>query len=40
MIAGFAVQPAERAVLGIDGSATVAQTWDQIARIARDTGAF
>jgi 1-aminocyclopropane-1-carboxylate deaminase len=26
-----------RAVLGIDGSATVAQTWEQIARIARFT---
>jgi 1-aminocyclopropane-1-carboxylate deaminase len=37
MIAGFAAQEAERAVLGIDGSATVAQTWDQIARIARFT---
>jgi 1-aminocyclopropane-1-carboxylate deaminase len=37
MIAGFAAQHAERAVLGIDGSATVAQTWDQIARIARST---
>jgi 1-aminocyclopropane-1-carboxylate deaminase len=37
MIAGFAAQQAERAVLGIDGSATVAQTWDQIARIARAT---
>ena len=37
MIAGFAAQETERAVLGIDGSATVAQTWDQIARIARFT---
>jgi 1-aminocyclopropane-1-carboxylate deaminase len=37
MIAGFAAQQAERAVLGIDGSATVAQTWEQIARIARAT---
>ena len=37
MIAGFAAQETERAVLGIDGSATVAQTWDQIARIARAT---
>src|SRR6059036_3940965 len=35
MIAGFAVQQTDRAVLGIDGSATVAQTWAQIARIAR-----
>lgn len=37
MIAGFAAQEAERAVLGIDGSATVEQTWAQIARIARFT---
>jgi 1-aminocyclopropane-1-carboxylate deaminase len=37
MIAGFAAQERERAVLGIDGSATVAQTRDQIARIARST---
>ena len=37
MIAGFAAQEAERAVLGIDGSATVAQTREQIARIARFT---
>jgi 1-aminocyclopropane-1-carboxylate deaminase len=37
MIAGFAAQESERAVLGIDGSATVAQTRDQIARIARFT---
>ena len=37
MIAGFAAQETERVVLGIDGSATVAQTWDQIARIARTT---
>jgi 1-aminocyclopropane-1-carboxylate deaminase len=37
MIAGFAGQDQERAVLGIDGSATVQQTWDQIARIARFT---
>ena len=37
MIAGFAKQPDDRAVLGIDGSATVEQTWDQIARIARST---
>jgi 1-aminocyclopropane-1-carboxylate deaminase len=37
MIAGFAAQERERAVLGIDGSATVQQTWDQIARIARNT---
>ena len=37
MVAGFAAQDAERAILGIDGSATVQQTWDQIARIARFT---
>src|SRR3954452_24160982 len=37
MVAGFAAQERERAVLGIDGSATVAQTRDQIARIARST---
>ncbi len=37
MIAGFAAQDAGRSVLGIDGSATVRQTWEQIARIARFT---
>ncbi|MDP9260904.1 MAG: 1-aminocyclopropane-1-carboxylate deaminase [Actinomycetota bacterium] len=37
MIVGFAAQDASRRVLGIDGSATVPQTWDQIARIARQT---
>jgi 1-aminocyclopropane-1-carboxylate deaminase len=37
MIAGFAAQESDRAVLGIDGSATVAQTRAQIARIARAT---
>jgi 1-aminocyclopropane-1-carboxylate deaminase len=37
MIAGFAAQETPRSVLGVDGSATVAQTWDQIARIARRT---
>jgi 1-aminocyclopropane-1-carboxylate deaminase len=37
MIAGFAAQNAERVVLGIDGSATIEQTWDQVARIARAT---
>jgi 1-aminocyclopropane-1-carboxylate deaminase len=37
MIAGFAAQETERSVLGIDGSATVEQTWAQIARIARFT---
>ena len=39
MIAGFAAQERERSVLGIDGSATAQQTWDQIARIARSTAA-
>jgi 1-aminocyclopropane-1-carboxylate deaminase len=37
MIAGFAAQETHRAVLGIDGSATVEQTWEQIARIPRFT---
>ena len=37
MIAGFAGQERPRAVLGIDGSATVERTWEQIARIARRT---
>ena len=37
MIAGFAAQAEDRTVLGIDGSATVEQTRDQIARIARAT---
>ena len=37
MIAGFAGQERPRAVLGIDGSATVEQTWSQVARIARRT---
>jgi 1-aminocyclopropane-1-carboxylate deaminase len=37
MIAGFADEAQHRRVLGIDGSATVAQTWEQIARIARRT---
>ena len=35
MIAGFAGQERPRNVIGIDGSATVEQTRDQIARIAR-----
>ena len=39
MIAGFAAQERPRAVLGIDGSATVERTWAQIARIARTTAA-
>ena len=37
MVAGFAAQEKTRTVLGIDGSATVEQTWEQIARIARRT---
>jgi len=37
MIAGFAGQDRPRKILGIDGSATVQQTWNQIARIARRT---
>ena len=37
MIAGFATQESDRAVLGIDGSATVEKTWAQIARISRFT---
>lgn len=37
MIAGFAGQERPRRVLGIDGSATVEQTWAQVARIARFT---
>ncbi|MDE3189553.1 MAG: 1-aminocyclopropane-1-carboxylate deaminase, partial [Acidobacteriota bacterium] len=37
MIAGFALQDEERRILGIDGSARVQQTWDQVARIARQT---
>jgi len=39
MIAGFAAQERQRRVLGIDGSATVAQTREQIRRIARQTAA-
>jgi 1-aminocyclopropane-1-carboxylate deaminase len=37
IVAGFAAQDEPRSVLGIDGSATVQQTWDQVARIARNT---
>jgi 1-aminocyclopropane-1-carboxylate deaminase len=37
MIAGFAAQVRPRSVLGIDGSATLRQTWEQVARIARQT---
>jgi 1-aminocyclopropane-1-carboxylate deaminase len=37
MIAGFAGQERPRRILGIDASATVEKTWEQIARIARQT---
>jgi 1-aminocyclopropane-1-carboxylate deaminase len=37
MIAGFAGQERPRSILGVDGSATVGQTWAQVARIARRT---
>src|SRR5205085_8107794 len=37
MVAGFAAQERPRAVLGIDGSATVEQTRHQVTRIARRT---
>jgi 1-aminocyclopropane-1-carboxylate deaminase len=37
MVAGFATQPQARRVLGIDGSATVQQTHEQITRIAKRT---
>ena len=37
MIAGFAAQARRRSVLGIDASATVEQTRDQVGRIARRT---
>jgi len=37
MVAGFAQHDRAETVLGIDASATVQQTWDQIARIARNT---
>ena len=37
MVAGFAAQSRPRSVLGIDASATVEQTREQIARIARRT---
>jgi 1-aminocyclopropane-1-carboxylate deaminase len=39
MIAGFALQERPRRVLGIDASATVAKTREQVARIARRTAA-
>jgi 1-aminocyclopropane-1-carboxylate deaminase len=37
MIAGFAAQDRGRRVIGIDGSARPRETWDQVARIARNT---
>jgi 1-aminocyclopropane-1-carboxylate deaminase len=37
MIAGFAAQQRRRRVLGIDGSATISKTREQVARIARAT---
>jgi 1-aminocyclopropane-1-carboxylate deaminase len=37
MIAGFAAQERPRRVIGIDGSARPAETWAQVARIARST---
>ena len=40
MIAGFAGQDRPRRVLGIDASATIDQTRDQVARIARSTAAL
>jgi 1-aminocyclopropane-1-carboxylate deaminase len=39
MIAGFAHSERAQTVIGIDASATVEKTWDQIARIARRTAA-
>jgi 1-aminocyclopropane-1-carboxylate deaminase len=40
MIAGFAAQERERRVIGIDGSAKPRETWEQVARIARNTAAL
>ena len=40
MIAGFAGQQRPRRVLGIDASATLAETRDQVARIARHTASM
>jgi 1-aminocyclopropane-1-carboxylate deaminase len=39
MIAGFAHSDRAQSVIGIDASATVEKTWEQIARIARRTAA-
>jgi 1-aminocyclopropane-1-carboxylate deaminase len=38
MVVGFAGEESERRVIGVDASATVEQTRDQVARIARATG--
>lgn len=40
MIAGFAAQDKPRRVIGIDASATIEKTRDQLARIARNTAAL
>jgi 1-aminocyclopropane-1-carboxylate deaminase len=40
MIAGFAGQDRPRRVIGIDASAKIEETRDQVARIARNTAAF
>ena len=40
MIAGFAAQNKDRRVIGIDASATIEQTREQLARIARNTAAL
>ncbi|KQQ49692.1 1-aminocyclopropane-1-carboxylate deaminase [Plantibacter sp. Leaf314] len=40
MIAGFAGQDRPRRVIGIDASAKIQETRDQVARIARNTGAL
>ena len=40
MIAGFAGQKRERRVIGIDASATLTKTRDQVARITRNTAAL
>jgi 1-aminocyclopropane-1-carboxylate deaminase len=40
MIAGFALQERPRRVIGSDGSATPAETREQVARIARSTATW
>jgi 1-aminocyclopropane-1-carboxylate deaminase len=40
MIAGFADRNRARRVIGIDGSAKPAETWEQVARIARNTASL